>query len=53
MEIFMEMNDDSLEQVAYILNQRWDEEAVPEGALQARVAMIYIAAWKTTGKYPC
>ena len=41
MELFKEMNEDSLTQVLQILNEWWRDENIPEETLRARVVMIY------------
>ena len=41
MELFKSMNEASMEQVAAVLHQWWEDEVMPAEALQARVATIF------------
>ena len=49
MELFEEMNNECLQEVANLLNQWWNEEDIPEETLRARVVLIYKKG--DTGKY--
>ncbi len=41
MELFKEMDNDCLQEIADLLNQWWNEEDIPEETLRARVVLIY------------
>ena len=49
MEIFQEMNNECLQEIANLLNQWWTEEDIPIETLKARVVLIYKKG--DTGKY--
>ena len=49
MELFKEMNNECLQEIANLLNQWWTEEDIPIETLKARVVLIYKKG--DTGKY--